>query len=175
MSTAAFRSRMWTAGATPRPAKNISVGPVNLYEENTQKNEPRNCHHELLGDYVVAGAIFRLYEAPKRDLPQNATRGRTLNADILAAVTSLTQDMKWLKEKVEQLVTTQTVQDHYSTEEFARLTGLEARTVRDYLNENRLNGEKKRSGHGRSKTWAVPHQELLRFRKEGLLPLGNRR
>ncbi|QDV33693.1 helix-turn-helix domain-containing protein [Tautonia plasticadhaerens] len=64
----------------------------------------------------------------------------------------------------------QTIKEVYSTEEFAELAGLKPKTVRDYCAEGRLKGTKKRSGHGRSKEWAISHAELERFQRDGLLP-----
>jgi hypothetical protein len=59
----------------------------------------------------------------------------------------------------------------YSTAEFAKLKGLEPKTVRDNLNAGRLSGVKRRDGHGRSQKWAIPHVESERYDREGLLPL----
>jgi hypothetical protein len=88
---------------------------------------------------------------------------------LLAELAELRAEMKGMKEALDVLLKRQTVKEFYSTEEFAELTGLKPKTVRDYLSESRLQGTKQRSGHGRAKKWAVPHEELLRFQREGLL------
>jgi len=92
--------------------------------------------------------------------------------DVETAVLSLVAEVKQLREKLDVLVDRQIVKDFYSTEEFANLKGLEPKTVRDNLNAGRLNGIKRRDGHGRSQRWAIPHVELLRYEREGLLSPG---
>jgi hypothetical protein len=69
------------------------------------------------------------------------------------------------------LVERQTVKDYYEIEEFARLVGREPFTCREWARHGRIRAEKKLSGRGAHARWAVPHVELLRYQKEGLLPL----
>jgi hypothetical protein len=77
-------------------------------------------------------------------------------------------------ERIEQLLTTlverETIKDWYSTEEFARLVGKAEFTVREWCRLGRIRAEKKGSGRGRYCAWVVSHAELLRYRREGLLP-----
>jgi hypothetical protein len=65
----------------------------------------------------------------------------------------------------------QTVKEHYTTEEAARLLGLAEFTVRNYCRLGRVRGEKKGSGRGKYQSWVVGHEEIERVRREGLLPL----
>jgi Helix-turn-helix domain len=69
------------------------------------------------------------------------------------------------------LVERQTVKDCYTTEEAAKLLGLAEFTVRNYCRLGRIRGEKKGSGRGKFCAWVIPHTELERVRREGLLPL----
>jgi hypothetical protein len=55
-------------------------------------------------------------------------------------------------------------------EEFARLVGREAFTCREYCRLGRIRALKKASGRGKYASWVIPHDELLRFQREGLLP-----
>ncbi len=71
---------------------------------------------------------------------------------------------------VRQLVERQTVKEFYTPEEFARLVGREAFTCREYCRLGRIRAHKKASGRGKHASWVIPHDELLRFQKEGLLP-----
>lgn len=71
------------------------------------------------------------------------------------------------------LVERQTIRDYYSTDEFARLVGKAEFTVREWCRLGRIRAEKRQSGRGAHPAWAISHQELLRYQKEGLLPLGN--
>jgi hypothetical protein len=69
------------------------------------------------------------------------------------------------------LVERQAVKDWYTTEEIARLVGKAEFTVREWCRLGRIHAEKRQSGRGPHACWVVSHQELLRFQREGLLPL----
>jgi hypothetical protein len=77
-------------------------------------------------------------------------------------------------ERIEQLLTTlverETIKDWYSTEEVARLVGKAEFTVREWCRRGRIRAEKKGSGRGQHCAWVISHAELLRYRREGLLP-----
>jgi hypothetical protein len=68
------------------------------------------------------------------------------------------------------LVERQLVREWYSVEEFARIVGRAEFTCREWCRLARIRGQKRLSGRGAYAGWAVPHAELLRYRKEGLLP-----
>ena len=70
-----------------------------------------------------------------------------------------------------QLVERQAVKEFYEIEEFARLVGREPFTCREWARHGRIRAEKKLSGRGAYARWVVPHAELLRYQKEGLLPI----
>ena len=69
------------------------------------------------------------------------------------------------------LVDRQTVKDFYEIEEFAKIVGKAAFTVREWARLGRIRGTKRRSGRGAFCSWVVSHAELMRYQKEGLLPL----
>ena len=71
---------------------------------------------------------------------------------------------------LQALVERQQVRDWYSTEEAAKVLGKSEYTVREWCRLGRVNGEKKGSGRGKHQGWVVSHGELLRVRREGLLP-----
>jgi hypothetical protein len=62
------------------------------------------------------------------------------------------------------------VRDWYSVEEFAEQVGKAAYTIREHCRLGRLAAQKRRNGHGLHHEWVLPHSELIRFQKEGLLP-----
>jgi hypothetical protein len=76
-------------------------------------------------------------------------------------------------EKIESLlvvlVERQQVREWYSIEEFARLVGRSEFTCREWCRHGRINAVKKDSGRGAYASWAISHDELLRFQREGLL------
>jgi hypothetical protein len=69
-----------------------------------------------------------------------------------------------------RLATEQAGQAWYGTAELAALLGKDEFTVREWCRLGRVRAEKKRSGRGRHKAWAVSAAEVERYRREGLLP-----
>jgi hypothetical protein len=53
----------------------------------------------------------------------------------------------------------------------ARLLGKAEFTVREWCLLGRIRAEKRQSGRGAFPAWVIAHEELLRYQKEGLLPL----
>jgi hypothetical protein len=78
-------------------------------------------------------------------------------------------------EKIEAMLLTlierQQVREFYTVEEFARMVGKAAFTVREYCRLGRLNGTKSGTARGAFQSWTISHEEYLRFQREGLLPL----
>ncbi len=70
-----------------------------------------------------------------------------------------------------QIVEQQTVREHYSVEQAAKILEKTAFTVREYCRLGRVNARKKRSGRGKHDNWTLSHEEILRVQREGLLPL----
>ena len=68
------------------------------------------------------------------------------------------------------LVEGQAVRDWYDTAEFSRMVGKAEFTVREWARLGRIRGQKRMSGRGAHPSWAIGHDELLRYRREGLLP-----
>ena len=81
-------------------------------------------------------------------------------------------------EKIEAMLTVlveqQTVREWYATDEFAQLVGKAEFTVREWCRHGRMHAEKRMSGRGAFPAWVISHQELLRYQREGLLPLRRR-
>jgi hypothetical protein len=73
------------------------------------------------------------------------------------------------------LVERQVVKDWYNTQEFARLVGKAEFTVREWCRLGRIGGEKRQSGRRAHPAWVISHEELLWYRRNGLLPLKDRR
>ena len=67
------------------------------------------------------------------------------------------------------LVGRQQVRDWYSVEEFARIVGRAEFTCREWCRGGRISARKKHSGRGAHTSWAISHEELQRYRREGLL------
>lgn len=76
-----------------------------------------------------------------------------------------------LRSMVLLLIERQQVREWYSVEEFARIVQRAPFTVRQWANTGRILASKKESGRGAHAAWAISHEELLRFQREGLLPI----
>lgn len=63
----------------------------------------------------------------------------------------------------------QTTHEWYSVEEFARIVGRSVLTCRSWCRTGRIQAHKKESGRGAYTAWAISHEELQRYQKEGLL------
>lgn len=68
------------------------------------------------------------------------------------------------------LVERQTAKEFYEIEEFAKLVGKSCLTCRQWCRLGRVRAEKKLSGRGAYTRWVLPHAEVLRYQREGLLP-----
>ena len=62
---------------------------------------------------------------------------------------------------------------HYNVKEFGKLDGVQRSgfTVRQWCNLGRINAQESGTRCGPCCTWSISHEEYLRFKKEGLLPI----
>jgi hypothetical protein len=67
------------------------------------------------------------------------------------------------------LVERQQMREWYTVEEFARIVGRAEFTCREWCRTGRIKAEKKQSGRGAHTAWAVGHEELRRYQRDGLL------
>ena len=76
-------------------------------------------------------------------------------------------------EKIESLlvvlVERQQVLEYYTTHEFAKAVGKAEFTIREHCRLGRLCAVKRQSGRGAHTAWAISHEELQRYQREGLL------
>ena len=92
---------------------------------------------------------------------------------LLSELAELRIELKETRDLVGRLVNSQ-VKPYYNTKEFAASAGLSIYTVRHYARDGRLNAEQTESGPGGIPGWRFSHEELLRFQKDGPLPLTRR-
>lgn len=83
---------------------------------------------------------------------------------------ALEEWMERIESMLTGLVEQQQVREWYEVDEFARLVGKAPFSIREHCRLGRLNAEKRRSGRGAHAQWVISHAELLRYRREGLLP-----
>jgi hypothetical protein len=79
-----------------------------------------------------------------------------------------------IEQTLQLLVRRETARDWYTTEQFAQLVGKAEFTVREWCRYGRLNAKKQLSGRGAFAAWVISHEELLRYQRDGLLPLPQR-
>jgi hypothetical protein len=84
---------------------------------------------------------------------------------------SIDERLERIEAMLAVLVGRQQVREWYSVEEFARIVGRAEFTVREWCRHGRIHAQKKESGRGAYAAWAISHAELLRFQREGLLPV----
>jgi hypothetical protein len=90
------------------------------------------------------------------------------NPEVVARLARMDAKLDELKDL---LVRQRTIKDLYTTAEVAKITGKAEFTVREYCRLGRVRGEKLACGRGKHQAWVISHQELTRYRNEGLLPL----
>jgi transposase len=90
---------------------------------------------------------------------------------VSAELDDVIRRLEAIEQGVRFLVDQRTARDFYSIAEFAKIVGRSEFTCREWCRLGRVKGLKKRSGRGLSSEWVVGHDELLRFQREGLLPL----
>ncbi len=59
----------------------------------------------------------------------------------------------------------------YTPKEVAGMLGKKEYTVREWCRLGRINAKKLPNGRGNEGEWRIPHEELMRYQAEGLLPL----
>jgi hypothetical protein len=98
----------------------------------------------------------------------------TANGGNVMTEEIILRELQEVKSMLAVLVERQQVREWYSVEEFARVVvGRAEFTCREWCRHSRIHAEKKDSGRGAHASWAISHAELLRFQKEGLLPLSS--
>lgn len=88
----------------------------------------------------------------------------------LAFAQKLMSRLDEFEEKLNLLLERHIIKDCYTTEEVARQLNKAEFTIREYCRLGRMKAHKCLSGRGRHTSWAIPHEELLRYQREGLLP-----
>lgn len=87
-----------------------------------------------------------------------------MSDSTMATIQSWGDFVRWL---------TPHIKSHYSVDEFAKEVNRRPFTVREWCRLGRINASKSMTQSGPATLWVISHEELERFRREGLLPLNN--
>ena len=83
---------------------------------------------------------------------------------------TLEERLERIEAMLAALVEGQQVRQWYSVEAFAKRVSRTPFTVREWCRRGRILAFKQSSGRGAHAAWAISHEELERFRREGLRP-----
>jgi hypothetical protein len=97
---------------------------------------------------------------------------RAKMADATTHSPELGERLERIESLLQTLLKRETKQDWYTTDELARAVGKAEFTVRQWCRQRRIHAQKRQSGRGSSLAWVISHEELLRYQREGLLPIG---
>ena len=87
------------------------------------------------------------------------------------AVQEVIARLERIETTLASIVEKESKKDYYDTAEIAELLGKSEFTVREWCRLGRWKAAKKRSGRGKYCSWVISHEELIRYRQEGLLPV----
>ena len=90
---------------------------------------------------------------------------------LLERIDQLLARFSKVESALDQLVQQNTIKDWYTTSEVAVILDKAEFTVREWCRLGRMRAEKRMSGRGAYPAWVISHQEMLRYQREGLLPL----
>ena len=82
---------------------------------------------------------------------------------------TLEQRLEQIEAMLVVLIRREQSRDWYSVEEFSRIVGRSPFTCREWCRMGRIQARKKESGRGAYAAWAISHEELQRYQREGLL------
>ena len=135
--------------------------------------------------WLLWGQPVGLLKAPKRKrpagawlfialfrtgVPESASDHFLLQVKAMSTDTAIQDALSSMEVMLRRLLEKQQHQEWYSAEEFAHLVGRSAFTCRQWCRLGRIYATKKGSGRGAYLGWAISHDELLRYRREGLRP-----
>ena len=84
---------------------------------------------------------------------------------------TIEQRLEKIEAMLAVLVEREQAREWYTTEQFALRLRKAEFTVRNWCRLGRINAQKRTSGRGAYDSWVISHAELLRFQRDGLLPL----
>ncbi len=96
-------------------------------------------------------------------------------SDQRAEIGEVLSKLERIENVLVHLVAERTVKDWYSTREIAEILDKAEFTVREWCRLGRVNAVKRATGRGNTREWMISHDELIRSRNHGLLPVAKYR
>ena len=90
------------------------------------------------------------------------------------AIAEIAERLDRIEAVLQSLVQERAIKDWYSTAEVAELLGKAEYTVREWCRQGRIQAKKKDYFRGAYPEWLISHDELMRYRNLGLLPISYR-
>lgn len=115
--------------------------------------------------------IDRLSSPAEKEKPPESADVSGWIARLDARLSGVEEVLVALRDYLEER---KTVKESYTTIEAAALLGKRPYTVREWCRLGRIRATKAMCGRGGEVEWRISHDELERFRNEGLLPLPSR-
>jgi hypothetical protein len=98
-----------------------------------------------------------------------AAAARVDEADANCA--EVIERLKRIESTLADLVEQRTIKDWYTTSEVAAELSRAEFTVREWCRLGRVNAQKRLCGRGCNQEWSISHEEVLRIRNHGLIPV----
>jgi hypothetical protein len=136
-----------------------TLGPVS---RPARDSAAINQGTSIADEEALADAVLEEQEADCSDAE---------TSDLASRIDAFDERLEKIESMLTQLIQQRTVKEWYSTSEVADILGKAEFTVREWCRLDRINAEKRMSGRGAFQDWVIGHAELLRYQKEGLLPL----
>jgi hypothetical protein len=119
--------------------------------------------------------IARMFRIPQEDFNWHGQNDSDATAAAVLGLENKTQEacerLSKIQGNLTALVQRHTVKEFYSTDDLCRMFGKAPYTVREWCRLGRIRAKKVPASRGGELEWRIPHEELVRFQNEGLLPI----
>lgn len=136
----------------------------------------RTSHSQL--DVVSANDRFEEFVGLLHSFMRALTLAGTDHFPLIERVERIEQATHRIEETLQHLrdafAQNDATKESYSTAEAAKLLGKRPFTVREWCRLGRVRADKTHSGRGAEPEWRLSHDEVVRIKNHGLLPLPSR-
>lgn len=127
---------------------------------STKQPTPDEINAEKSTSYVDSPAM-----------PGDSERSVLQDPVIIARLDNFAEQLAKIESTLAALVQQKTLKEWYTTAEVAEMLKKAEYTVREWCRQGRIKARKKPCGRGKNGEWLICHEEFIRIRNEGILPL----